>query len=109
MDAMMSIIYAWLDYPVIFEKSHDVNNTLDTEIVSKSDHKEEGCGGLSALHLRTFDQRDQLFFNSIQYQKCKKSRSSRNYTAQDPVAWPCLAHVFETQEAEEPEEQPVQI
>uniref|UniRef100_A0A3B4YK31 Muscle-specific beta 1 integrin binding protein 2 n=1 Tax=Seriola lalandi dorsalis TaxID=1841481 RepID=A0A3B4YK31_SERLL len=40
-DAMMSTIYALLENPLKFEKSLSVNNTLDIEIVPKSDHKEE--------------------------------------------------------------------
>nr|XP_033466592.1 nicotinamide riboside kinase 2-like [Epinephelus lanceolatus] len=40
-DAMMSMIYAWLGNSMKFEKSLGVSNTLDTEIVPKSDHKEK--------------------------------------------------------------------
>uniref|UniRef100_A0A3Q1EV42 Muscle-specific beta 1 integrin binding protein 2 n=1 Tax=Acanthochromis polyacanthus TaxID=80966 RepID=A0A3Q1EV42_9TELE len=63
MDAMMSRIYAWLENPVKFEKSHG--------------------GFLLYTYRSLMDVLNQRYFISIPYEECRR-RCSRKYTLPDP-------------------------
>uniref|UniRef100_A0A3B5B0M9 Muscle-specific beta 1 integrin binding protein 2 n=1 Tax=Stegastes partitus TaxID=144197 RepID=A0A3B5B0M9_9TELE len=87
MDAMMSMIYTWLENLVKFEESHGVNNTLHTKIVLKSDHKEEEEahiliveGFLLYSNRPLINMLNQCHFFPIPHEEYKKRRCYRNYT-----------------------------
>uniref|UniRef100_G3PXB6 Muscle-specific beta 1 integrin binding protein 2 n=1 Tax=Gasterosteus aculeatus TaxID=69293 RepID=G3PXB6_GASAC len=102
MDAMMSTIRAWLDNP-------------DTEIVPKSDNKDEETriliveGFLLYTYGPLIDVLNQRYFLSIPYEECKKRRCSRNYTVPDPPGlfdghvWPMYLkhkHIMESSDVD---------